>query len=185
MARSRRGGQAVSNASVTPVAIKDSPGAAAVIPINLKETGDSAQAVIPVEVMTTGAAPRKRAAVIPVRVEGPSAHARSRRSRARPTATRKRRVEPRPLHPERVETARQYPISWRTLFINVIDEITQTERAALQAAIEYGRTAAALLQFLFWPLLGRPTAARKATARGHLLPWPISAAAGSELAKAA
>ncbi len=172
--RAARSGSAhptVSNLSVTPVAQANASGADAVIPVSVKEDGNSAHAVIPVEVATGGKIPRKRAAVIPVSVQKRSARARRHRPRTQAKVRQHRAARDSRLGRE---SARNYPVPWRMLLSDVVTDIGDTQQAAVQLGVEYGRTAAALVRFLFWPYLDRPAAGRKVSGRrGRLQPWQV------------
>ena len=132
--------KAVSKPSVRPVATQfKRAGADAGIPVSLQNGGSSPQAVIPVEVATTGKPTRRRAAVIPIAVQRPSLH----RNRSRRRSAQNARARGRSLG---YSTA--YPVPWRALARDVVDVLTYTEEQALNLIAETSQTAAAVPQYL-------------------------------------
>ncbi len=166
--RRRRAQQTRANLSVIPVAVQASNGGAeAAIPVSVKADSNSAEAVIPVEVATTGKSPRKRAAVIPIRVQRRSGQTRRGKARSHSANTRHGQSETGSVEMRTFEPpTTQYPVPWRTVLSRVANDVTDTGQDVLHLGLEYGRTAAALLQFLFWPFLGRPETTRQVSERG-------------------
>lgn len=54
-------------------------------------------------------------------------------------------------------SASAYRKPWRTFTTDAISGVMDIEEAALKLGVEYGQTTIAVLQFILWPILGRPT----------------------------
>jgi hypothetical protein len=75
----------------------------------------------------------------------------------RSAPTRRGPVEFRSLEAPEFEIVHQrYPIPWHAFIADVALGIIQTEIEVVDLGFEYGQTAAAVLQTLFWPVFGQP-----------------------------
>jgi hypothetical protein len=57
-------------------------------------------------------------------------------------------------------THREHPILWETFARELTDTVEQTEEQAANLAVESGRTATAVMRYLFHPFFGPPTGAK-------------------------